>query len=304
MDRKVIVYVTKKDSGQCLEKQETAGFRQDIQQQENKLLIVYPEETFQSILGFGGAVTEAVGYTWQRLGEKNKRKVLEAYFGKDGIGYNFCRTPIQSCDFAMENYSYVKEGDQSLESFTTKRDEKYIIPFIEEAVKLSSEDLLLFSSPWSPPGWMKESGKMNGGGKLKRECYGLWAEMLARFMADYRDRGFPLWGISVQNESKADQKWESCIFTPEEELIFIRDYLYPAAKELCRLPSGHIEGFYEAFGNLYHGFCVNLIVKKTGGDPGTFRYPTVEDGVRGLEFVDACLESNAKDNIWVTVGQG
>lgn len=152
MDRKVIVYVTKKDSGQCLEKQETAGFRQDIQQQENKLLIVYPEETFQSILGFGGAVTEAVGYTWQRLGEKNKRKVLEAYFGKDGIGYNFCRTPIQSCDFAMENYSYVKEGDQSLESFTTKRDEKYIIPFIEEAVKLSSEDLLLFSSPLESSG--------------------------------------------------------------------------------------------------------------------------------------------------------
>lgn len=60
-----------------------------------------------------------------------------------------------------------------------------------------------------------------------------------------------------------------------------RDYLYPAAKELCRLPSGHIEGFYEAFGNLYRGFCMNLIARKTGGDPGSFRYPTVEDGVRG-----------------------
>ncbi len=80
-----------------------------------------------------------------------------------------------------------------------------------------------------------------------------------------------------------------------------RDYLYPAAKELCRLPSGHIEGFYEAFGNLYRGFCMNLIAKKTGGDPGSFRYPTVEDGVRGIEFVDACLKSNANNNVWVPI---
>jgi predicted dehydrogenase len=80
-----------------------------------------------------------------------------------------------------------------------------------------------------------------------------------------------------------------------------RDYLYPAAKELCRLPSGHIEGFYEAFGNLYRSFCMNLIAKKTGGNPGSFRYPTVSDGVRGIQFVDACLESNAKGNVWVTI---
>ena len=82
-----------------------------------------------------------------------------------------------------------------------------------------------------------------------------------------------------------------------------RDYLYPAAKELCRLPSGHFEGFYEAFGNIYRGFCINLIAKKTGGDPGTFRYPTVSDGVKGIEFVDACLESNRNNNVWVPVGR-
>ena len=82
-----------------------------------------------------------------------------------------------------------------------------------------------------------------------------------------------------------------------------RDYLYPAANELCRLPSGHIEGFYEAFGNIYRGFCINLIAKKTGGDPGTFRYPTVSDGVKGIEFVDACLESNRNNNVWVPVGR-
>ena len=90
---------------------------------------------------------------------------------------------------------------------------------------------------------------------------------------------------------------------PPQTYTANRTYLYPAAKDLCRLPSGHPEGFYEAFGNLYRGFCMNLIAKKTGGDPGSYRYPTVEDGVKGIEFVDACLESNAKNNVWVTVGE-
>lgn len=80
-----------------------------------------------------------------------------------------------------------------------------------------------------------------------------------------------------------------------------RDYLYPAARALCRLPTGHIEGFYEAFGNLYRGFCTHLIARKTGGDPGSFRYPTVHDGVRGIQFVDACLASNAQGNVWVEI---
>lgn len=74
MSRDVIVYVTKKDSEQRLSKQETKQFRQDIHQQEDRLLIVHPRETFQRILEFGGAVTEAAGYTWQRLGEKNKKR--------------------------------------------------------------------------------------------------------------------------------------------------------------------------------------------------------------------------------------
>jgi predicted dehydrogenase len=80
-----------------------------------------------------------------------------------------------------------------------------------------------------------------------------------------------------------------------------RDFLYEAARDLCRLPSGHIEGFYEAFANLYRGFCMNLIAKKTGGSAGSYRYPTVHDGVCGIRFVDACIKSNANGNIWVNV---
>ncbi|MGI6006421.1 MAG: Gfo/Idh/MocA family protein [Ruminococcus sp.] len=85
------------------------------------------------------------------------------------------------------------------------------------------------------------------------------------------------------------------IYTPT------RDYDTQECRGLSRLPSGHPEGFFEAFGNIYRGFCTALLKKKYGVDCGEYDYPTVEDGVHGLRFIDACIESNAKGNIWVDV---
>lgn len=86
---------------------------------------------------------------------------------------------------------------------------------------------------------------------------------------------------------------------PTRTIVANREYNYAACTEQCRLPAGHPEGFYEAFGNIYHSFCTHLIAKKTGGDPGTFRHPTIEDGIAGLRFVDACVKSKAEGNRWV-----
>jgi predicted dehydrogenase len=83
------------------------------------------------------------------------------------------------------------------------------------------------------------------------------------------------------------------IYTPT------RDYDSESCRSLSRLPSGHPEGFFEAFGNIYRGFCSALLKEKYGVDVGSFDYPTVDDGVHGLKFIDACIESNAKGNVWV-----
>ena len=130
----------------------------------------------------------------------------------------------------------------------------------------------------------------------------IWTSQVA--MGHETEVGVRIFGEKGSVEWNHLRPWElrvTRINQPPQVYTTNRDYLYPAAKELCRLPSGHMEGFYEAFGNLYRGFCMNLIAKKTGGDPGSFRYPTVEDGVRGIEFVGACLKSNANNNIWVPI---
>lgn len=88
---------------------------------------------------------------------------------------------------------------------------------------------------------------------------------------------------------------------PTQILTANRECDYPETNRLCRLPSGHPEGYFEAFGNLYRSFCMHLLAKKAGEPPETYTYPTVEDGVIGLKFIRACVESEQNGSIWVSL---
>lgn len=199
---------------------------------DNKLpsVLLDDNKKFQTISGFGGTFTEAAAVTLSKLGQKNRKKILKAYFDlKEGHGYTLCRTHINSCDFSLGNYAYAEvDGDTDLKYFSIERDQKYLIPFIKEAMKTAGNDLKIFASPWSPPAWMKTTGKMNEGGKLKPEYRSTWAEYYCRYIKEYKKTGIPIWGITVQNEPEASTSWEGCIYTAEEERDFVRDHLGPA----------------------------------------------------------------------------
>lgn len=85
---------------------------------------------------------------------------------------------------------------------------------------------------------------------------------------------------------------------PVRILTANKEYCFSACTEQCRLPAGHPEGYYEAFGNIYHAYCLHLLARKGLADAGTFRYPTIDDGIAGLRFVDACLRSEQGGNVW------
>ncbi len=191
---------------------------------EFKLLKVYPKEKRQEILGFGGAFTEASAYTWSKMSEENKTKLLDLYFGEKGNGYNFCRTHIQSCDFSLGNRSYVEENDIELATFTIEGDFKYQIPFIKEALKLN-KDIEFLASPWSPPPFMKTNKEMNHGGKLIEEYYDAWAGIFVKYIQAYANEGIVIKRVTIQNEPNAVQTWDSCQFTGEEERKFACDHL-------------------------------------------------------------------------------
>jgi predicted dehydrogenase len=80
-----------------------------------------------------------------------------------------------------------------------------------------------------------------------------------------------------------------------------RDPLYPEAQSFSRLPGGHPEGLYEAFANIYSAFCSELAsLKQFGKVDGKADYPRIRDGVEGVRFIEACLQSAEGGSRWVS----
>jgi glucosylceramidase len=195
--------------------------------ENDPVILIDPTKTFQEFIGIGGAFTDASAETFYKLPPDKQKEILTAYFDPAaGIGYSFGRTHINSCDFSSSSYTYVKEGDTSLASFSLEPDLKYRIPFIKEALKVSGP-MHIFASPWSPPAWMKDNNNMLRGGKLLPQYMSAWSKYYTRFIEEYGKLGVPIWGLTVQNEPMAVQTWESCIYTGEDERDFVKNYLGP-----------------------------------------------------------------------------
>ncbi len=206
--------------------QETFDFSfVEAKDQGRQLINIYPNIEYQTVKGFGGAFTEAASTTLDKLNPENREKILKMYFDpKDGIGYTIGRIHMNSCDFALGNYTCVDEGDETLESFRIDRDKSSVIPMIKDAMNYNS-DISIFASPWSPPAYMKTTNTMNQGGKLKKEYYELWSQYFVKFIEEYKKNGINIAAITIQNEPASAQKWDSCVYTPEEERDFVKYHL-------------------------------------------------------------------------------
>lgn len=195
-------------------------------------VFIDPSKTFQTLIGIGSSFTDAAAETFAKLPKDKQQEFLTAYFDKEkGIGYTIGRTHINSCDFSSGSYTYVKDNDAALKTFNIAHDEKYRIPFIKQAIAAAGGKLPLYVSPWSPPAWMKDNNSMLQGGKLKPEFRQNWANYYIKYIQELEARDIPVWGLTVQNEPMAKQKWESCIYTAEEERDFIKEYLGPTLKK-------------------------------------------------------------------------
>ncbi len=227
--KSVKVYTTAKDTKYRLSETAKLQFSHHGQPFETEACIfVDPDKSFQTVLGIGAALTDASAETFYKLPKDKQKQLLQDFYDADkGIGYTLARTHIQSCDFSSGSYTYVKDGDADLKSFSVKHDEKYRIPFIKEAIARAGGKLTTYVSPWSPPAFMKDNNDMLHGGKLKAEFNQSWANMYVKFIEAYEKRGIPVWGLSVQNEPMAKQTWESCIYTAEEERDFVKNFLGP-----------------------------------------------------------------------------
>jgi len=229
----VVIYTSAENTTLRLTKSGVESFTSSTQPLESEIAIfVNPNKTFQNLLGIGGAITDASAEVFAKLSPENQERFLKAYYDKnEGIGYTLARTSIHSCDFSSSSFVYVSNEDKDLNTFSIEHDKNFRLPLIKKAFESSSENMILYASPWSPPAYMKSNNNMLRGGKLLPEYFDSWALYYTKFIKAYEAEGIPVWGITVQNEPMATQTWESCIYTAEEERDFLKNHLGPTMEK-------------------------------------------------------------------------
>jgi glucosylceramidase len=232
-NKKVTIYTTALNTDYRITQTEVLSFKDFGQPFETQpCVFIDPSRSFQTLLGIGGAITDASAETFAKLPKGKQEELLRAYYDPEkGIGYTLARTNMNSCDFSSNQYSYVAENDEALKTFNISHDKDFRIPLLKQASAAAGGKLTLFLSPWSPPAWMKDNNNMLQGGKLLPKFRQSWANYYVKFIEAYEKEGIPIWGLTVQNEPMAKQTWESCIYSAEEERDFIKEYLGPTLQK-------------------------------------------------------------------------
>jgi glucosylceramidase len=186
----------------------------------------------QQILGFGAAITEASAYMLSGLSDAERAPVMHDLFAPDALALNVCRTCIGASDYATKAYSYDEstEPDPDLKKFSIDHDKEFYLPILREARKQNPE-MFLFSSPWSPPGWMKPNNSMIGGA-MRKLSFGPYANYFVKFLEAYKAEGVAIDAVTVQNETDAEQEGNmpACLFSQEQEMDFAARFLAPAIR--------------------------------------------------------------------------
>ena len=189
-----------------------------------------PSTTRQEILGFGGALTDAACYVLSQMPDAPREEIMHELFAPGEMALNVCRTCIGSSDYSRNVYSFdeIAEPDPELKKFSIDHDKAYILPMLREARKENPE-LFLFSSPWSPPGWMKSNGSMLGGA-MRKHNFEPYSRYFLKFLDAYKADGVSIDAVTVQNETDAEQdgNMPACLWAQEHEIEFVEKFLGPA----------------------------------------------------------------------------
>ena len=209
--------------------EEAALMWQAAEEPSADAVVIDPTRTYQGVLGFGAALTEASAYMIQQLDAARREQFLHELFSPSELGISTTRICIGSSDYATKMYSYDEgEPDPELARFSIDHDRAYVIPQLLSARKYNP-DLFILASPWSPPGWMKNGGSMLGG-NLKPANFAVYARYLVKFLQAYEAAGVKIDAITSQNETDTDQagRMPACAWAQEHEVAFVRNHLGPA----------------------------------------------------------------------------
>ncbi len=197
-------------------------------------IAIDPAKTYQTVYGFGFAMTGGSAQLLHAMAADKRQAVLREIFGRGPgeLGVSYLRVSVGASDMNDHVYTYddvpAGESDRALARFSLKEDEVAVIPVLKEVLRINPGTEIM-ASPWTAPSWMKTNGAVKGG-KLKPEMYGVYAAYLVRYLKGMQAAGVPIAALTMQNEPLNPKNTPSLVMEAEEEEAFLRDALGPALK--------------------------------------------------------------------------
>ena len=226
------VWLTTGTASKLLSRETDAHFDTGTPPASLTTIVVDEATTYQEIVGFGAAITDASAWLIQnRLSAAQRDALLQELFGPSpGIGLSFTRLTMGASDFSLHQYSYddmpAGQTDSALTYFSIDSNRAYVLPLVQRALAINPQ-LKIMATPWSPPGWMKTSGSLIQG-TLRPEAYGPLADYFRRYIAAYAAEGVPIYAITVQNEPHYEPAdYPGMRLEPAARAQFVGGYLGP-----------------------------------------------------------------------------
>ena len=179
----------------------TVPFDQSSPQSPNA--VRFTDETFQTVDGFGLAITQASCYNLLRMSQEDRTKLLTELFSPTaGAGSSLIRVCIGGSDFSMDEYTWCdKEG---MANFAVHETEKtFLFPILDEIYQINP-NVQIIGSPWSCPIWMKvpDGSPIVGwtSGRLNPKYYADYADYFVKWIQEMQKRGYKVKYVTLQNE--------------------------------------------------------------------------------------------------------
>ncbi|MDD3780592.1 MAG: glucosylceramidase, partial [Proteiniphilum sp.] len=230
----VTLFVTTNNRSQDFKKQ-TASFSTKSNMSPTTIKLV-PATRYQTMDGFGAAVTGSTAFNLMKMTQENRTKFLKETFSPtEGMGQSYVRISIGCSDFSLSEYSLCDVP--GIENFAlTTEETTYVIPILKEILAINPE-LKIMGSPWTPPRWMKVNNLTDlqpfnswTSGQLNPAYYGDYATYFVKWIQALAQHGIKIYSVTPQNEPLNRGNSASLFMGWEEQLQFVQHHLVPKFK--------------------------------------------------------------------------
>ena len=229
----VAFYLTTPDRSQLLARQNVALLFSTASTSQ-PTIEVDSTRTFQTIDGFGFALTGGSAYLINKLPTNQQNALLQELFGDDSLAIHisYIRISIGASDLNRSAFTYddmpAGQTDTGLQYFNLGADQYDLIPVLQKILQINPH-LHILATPWSAPAWMKTNQSLIGG-SLDTAYYGLYARYFVKYLQAMQAQGIPIEAVTPQNEPLYGGNNPSMVMQANEELRFVRDDLGPALR--------------------------------------------------------------------------